>query len=334
MTRRYYRPLVQNGSPWPTDAMTIAGGWAWFTHAVEMQRGAVDRVVPIVDIPEATLQSITAPRAPIAGIAVDVPQLMGILNVTPDSFSDGGRLTTSDLISERATAMAQAGAAFLDIGGESTRPGADFVPVAEELARILPALEAAKGNGCAISIDTRKAEVARAALAHGADLFNDVSALTFDPLSMEVARATGAPVCLMHAQGDPTTMQANPNYDNVLFDVFDFLEERVAACIAAGIPKSRIVIDPGIGFGKTLDHNVTLLRGLSLFHGLGCAILLGVSRKRFIGTIGGADVADQRGPGSIAVGLEGIRQGVQILRVHDLEDTAQALALWRAVASA
>ncbi|MBB5516229.1 dihydropteroate synthase [Rubricella aquisinus] len=328
----YYRPLAQTGPRRPGSAVPLAGGWAWFTHVEALSRGAPGRIVSVADVPADALARLTGDRAPMAGLSMARPHLMGILNVTPDSFSDGGRLSNVERVRERAGAMVAAGASLLDIGGESTRPGAALVPVAEEMSRVMPALEAVQGLPCAISVDTRKAEVARAALNAGAHLFNDVSALTFDPASMDVLRETGAPVCLMHALGDPATMQDAPRYDDVLLDVYDFLEARIAACEAAGISRSRIMVDPGIGFGKTLEHNLTLLRGLSLFHGLGCPILLGVSRKRFIGTIGGAAEADQRAPGSIAVGLEGIRQGAQVLRVHDLEDTAQALALWQAVA--
>jgi dihydropteroate synthase len=327
----YYRPIAQTGATRPDAAYTLAGGWAWFTHAEALSRNAPGRIVAAQDVPAPVLNRLTAARAPIAGLSMDRPHLMGILNVTPDSFSDGGRLSSSNAIRARASAMVEAGASLLDIGGESTRPGAALVPEDEELSRVMPALDAVGDLPCAISVDTRKAAVARAALGAGAHLFNDVSALTFDPESMAVLQDTGAPVCLMHAQGDPATMQDEPHYENVLLDVYDFLEARVLACEAAGIPRTRIMVDPGIGFGKTQDHNLTLLRGLSLFHGLGCPILLGVSRKRFIGTIGGAAEADRRAPGSIAVGLDGFRQGVQVLRVHDLEETAQALALWRAV---
>jgi dihydropteroate synthase len=229
--------------------------------------------------------------------------------------------------------MAEAGADILDIGGESTRPGADPVPEAEEIDRVVPVIAALRAGGLAtpISIDTRNAAVARAAFEAGADLLNDVSALAHDPASLGLAAASGRPVCLMHAQGNPKTMQAAPAYDDVLLDVFDHLEARVAAAVAAGIPRGRILVDPGIGFGKTLAHNLALVRGLSLLHGLGCAILFGASRKRFIGTIGGAEAPADRVPGSIAVALEALRQGAQVLRVHDVSATRQAVALWTAL---
>jgi dihydropteroate synthase len=257
-----------------------------------------------------------------------------VINVTPDSFSDGGVLGDSAAAIAHGLALAAAGADILDIGGESTRPGAEPVPLQRELDRVMPVIEGLKIAGCAlpVSIDTRKAAVAEAALAAGAVLFNDVSALIHDRRSIEIARRAPA-VCLMHAQGDPRTMQDNPRYGNVLLDVYDFLELRVAAAEAAGIPRARIIVDPGIGFGKTIDHNLALLRRMSLFHGLGCAILLGVSRKRFIGTLSGVAEARQRAHGSIAAGLAGLAQGVQILRVHDVDETRQAVQVWQAIAS-
>ncbi len=207
------------------------------------------------------------------------------------------------------------------------------MPLAEEIARVVPVIAALRAEGFAlpISVDTRNAAVARAALDAGADLFNDVSALSHDPASLAVAAASGRAVCLMHAKGDPKTMQDAPAYDDVLLDVFDYLEARVAAAEAAGIPRARLLVDPGIGFGKTLAHNLGLIRGLSLLHGLGCAILFGASRKRFIGTLGGAPDPAERMPGSIAVALEALRQGAQVVRVHDVKETRQAVALWTAL---
>ncbi|MEM1065912.1 MAG: dihydropteroate synthase, partial [Pseudomonadota bacterium] len=230
----------------------------------------------------------------------------------------------------RARAMATEGAEILDIGGESTRPGAAEVDVVEEIRRTAPVIGAVAGIGPRISIDTRKAPVAEAALSAGAAMVNDVAALSFDAALAPLVAAAGAPVCLMHAQGTPATMQAAPYYEDVLLDVYDFLQSRVAVAEAAGIKRARIIVDPGIGFGKTLEHNISLLQGLSLFHGLGCPILLGASRKRFIGTISGAETAPARMPGSVAIALAAVAQGVQILRVHDIQPTWQALALWRA----
>lgn len=330
MSGLYYRPLVQSGAARPDGAVTLAGGALWFTHAERLDRDT-GTVIPAAEIPEDWIARLCAPRAPIAGLAIDRPQVMGILNVTPDSFSDGGRFNGLEAAQAQAARMRAAGATIIDIGGESTRPGAAWVSPEEEIARTAPVIEAIRGDGVCISIDTRKAPVAAAALEAGAGLINDVSAFTYDPDLMALAAAGDMPVCLMHSQGDPGTMQDDPRYDNVVLDVYDALAARVDAAERAGIGRARILVDPGIGFGKTLSHNLTLLHNLSLFHGLGCAILLGVSRKRFIGTIGGAEQADARMPGSVSVGLAGIAQGVQVLRVHDVAETVQALRLWQAV---
>ncbi|WP_052119977.1 dihydropteroate synthase [Inquilinus limosus] len=278
------------------------------------------------------LDKLTRPRPDFAGLALDRPRLMGIVNVTPDSFSDGGDFADSSRAIVHGLAMAESGAEILDIGGESTRPGAAPVSAEEEIARIEPVIRNLANRGLAVSVDTRHAVVMQAALAVGARIVNDVTGLTGDPASLGVVARAGCPVVLMHIQGEPRTMQQNPVYDDVLLDVFDWLEERVATCAAAGIPLDRIAVDPGIGFGKrSLDHNLPLLRGLSLLHGLGCAVLLGVSRKRFIGTLSGAADPKARGPGSVAAGLYGVGQGVQILRVHDVAETRQALAVWSAL---
>lgn len=273
------------------------------------------------------------PRASIAGLAFDRPRLMGIVNVTPDSFSDGGAFGSARAAVDHALRLEAEGADILDIGGESTRPGAHPVTVDEELERVMPVIEGLAGRTKAlISIDTRKAEVMRRALAAGAHIINDVAALTYEPACLEVASASDAPVILMHAQGDPRTMQAAPHYDDCLLDVCDWLDARIAACESAGIARARLVIDPGIGFGKTLAHNLELLAGLTLLHGLGVPILLGASRKSFIGALTGLKDAHERLPGSIAAALQGLAQGVQILRVHDVAETRQALAVWEAMA--
>lgn len=260
------------------------------------------------------------------------PQIMGILNVTPDSFSDGGAHNGTEAAIEAGRRMVAEGAVLIDVGGESTRPGANFIPPDEELARVEPVIAGLRAQlDTPISIDTRKALVAEAALSAGANLVNDVSGFTFDPELASVCTKAGVPVCAMHAQGDPATMQQNPTYDDVLLDVYDYLHDRIEALVAAGINRSQIIADPGIGFGKTLDHNLALLNRISLFHGLGVPILLGASRKKFIGTISGADMATDRMAGSVAVALAVVAQGIQILRVHDVAETAQALALWQAV---
>jgi len=258
---------------------------------------------------------------------------MGILNVTPDSFSDGGLFVSPDAAAERARRMRDEGAAIIDIGGESTRPGAVPITVQDEISRVIPVIAAIRAQAdIAISIDTRKADVACAAIGAGATMVNDVSAFTFGAGMADAVAQAEVPVCLMHAQGDPTTMQNNPRYANVVLDVYDFLEQKIEQALAAGISRDRIIVDPGIGFGKTVAHNLALLRGLPVLHALGCPILLGASRKRFIGTLGnGPDAADRLG-GSVAVALWGLQAGVQITRVHDTLATKQAFDLQLAIA--
>ena len=333
MTVARYRPIPMAGGPRPEGALPLAGGPLWFDRVADHRRGLTPRLLAAADLSPEALAPFTARRVPLCGLALDRPRIMGVLNVTPDSFSDGGLHATLPAALAAARAMAEAGADILDVGGESTRPGADPVPLADEIARTAPVIAALRAEGFAlpVSIDTRNAAVAAAALDAGADLFNDVSALRHDPGSLALAAERGVPVCLMHALGDPRTMQDAPAYDDVLLDVLDMLEGRVLAAEAAGIPRSRILVDPGIGFGKTVAHNLALVRGLAAFHGLGCAVLFGASRKRFIGTIADAPLVRDRAPGSIAVALEALRQGAQVIRVHDVRETRQALALWRAL---
>ena len=327
----YYRPLVQHGPGRPDHALPLAGGPLWFTHVEALARGRAPQVIPAEELPDHDLEPLTAPRADVAGMSMQRPQIMGILNTTPDSFSDGGKHHAAEAALEGARAMIEDGVDIIDIGGESTRPGSAEVPADEEIARTAPVIEAIRAESAIpISIDTRKAPVARAALDAGASLVNDVAGFTFDAALAPLCAEREVPVCVMHSQGDPETMQQDPRYDDVLLDVYDFLAAQIAMLEARGIPRARIVTDPGIGFGKTPAHNLALLRGLALFHGLGCPILLGVSRKGFIGKIGQEPRPEARAPGSIAVGLAGFAQGVQILRVHDVRETAQALRLWQA----
>jgi dihydropteroate synthase len=295
------------------------------------------RFLPVRDLQasaEPAIQTLlhrtVAPRAPLCGLALDRTCLMGIVNVTPDSFSDGGDFLEAEAAATRACRLVADGAEIVDLGGESTRPGSLQVPLEAETQRILPVLERLSGLGAAISIDTRKAALMEAAVAAGAGIINDVSALTHDAEGMRIAARLGRPVVLMHSRGDPRTMQDNPVYADVLLEVYDYLEARIEAAIAAGIPRERLIADPGIGFGKTLDHNLTLLAGLTIFHGLGVPILLGASRKRLIGSITGKRDPKERMPGSLAAALVGAAQAVQILRVHDVDETRQAFDVWRA----
>jgi dihydropteroate synthase len=328
----YYRPIAMTDAARPAGALPLAGGWCWFAQVEVLRRDGPAHVVAVGDLPGEVRDRLSAPRPDFGGLGVDRPRIMGILNVTPDSFSDGGRFLAPDAALAQAQAMAQ-GADVLDIGGESTRPGAAEVAMAEEIARTAPVIAALRAGGLTVpvSIDTRKAAVAQAALAAGAGIVNDVAAMGFDPAMASTVAKAGAPVILMHSVKTPATMQDDPRYDDVLLDVYDFLMARIAVAEAAGIPRARIMVDPGIGFGKTAAHNLTLIRGLSLFHDLGVPVLLGASRKRFIGTIGREDVAEARMPGSVAVALAGVAQGAQMLRVHDVAETRQALRLWQAV---
>lgn len=330
--KTYYRPIVRTDHFRPEGAITLAGGWTWFDMAEEISREAPARLIHASNLPADVLDRLTTPRAPIAGLHFDQPRLMGILNVTPDSFSDGGEHFTPDAALSYSHAMIADGAAIIDVGGESTRPGAAEVTLDDEIERTTPVIAAIRAQSALpISIDTRKAAVARAAHAAGANLVNDVAGFTYDPDLAVFCAAAKLPVCVMHAQGTPEIMQIDPRYDNVALDIYDYLDARVTALEATGIPRTAVITDPGIGFGKTLAHNLTLLQNLSLFHGLGCPILLGASRKRFIGTIGGTTKARNRASGSIAVALAGVAQGVQLLRIHDVAETAEAVRLWQAV---
>jgi dihydropteroate synthase len=334
--RAYLRPLPC--APTRRNARPLAGGLFGYAEVEVLRRGEAPEILPVDAAgamhPEEveTLALLSARRPTLAGLDLTQPRIMGVVNVTSDSFSDGGLLTDAKTAVAHGLALAEAGADILDIGGESTRPGAEPVAPDIELGRMVPVIEGLRAAGCPalISIDTRKASVAEAALAAGAVMFNDVSALTYDRRSLEVA-ATAPSVCLMHALADPRTMQDDPRYGDVLLDVYDFLELRLAAVEAAGVERAGIVIDPGIGFGKTLEHNLALIRRLSLFHGLGCAVMLGASRKRFIGTLSGVREARDRAHGSVAAGLAGLAQGAHILRVHDVTETRQALQVWRAI---
>ncbi len=329
----------------------IAAGWAWpllgtMAYAAmdvsvredgKLTRlGAIVRMIFDKDaaaIPEplrtsirAQMAALAAPREPFAGLGLDKPVLMGVLNVTPDSFSDGGLFTNHEAAVAHARGMVEDGAAIIDVGGESTRPGAAVVSEVRELERVINVIKALAGRGVRVSIDTRRASVMAEAVKAGASIVNDVSALADAP-ALEAVAASKVSVILMHMQGEPATMQDNPTYAWAPGDIYDFLAARVAACVAAGIPKGRIAVDPGIGFGKTDTHNAEIMDHLAMFHGLGCALALGASRKGFIGRMSRGEPATLRLPGSLAAALHGVGQGAQILRVHDVAETRQALAL-------
>lgn len=256
---------------------------------------------------------------------------MGIINVTPDSFSDGGRFFAPEDAVAQGLLLTQEGAAILDVGGESTRPGSDAVSQDEELRRVLPVVAAlADQVGAPISVDTTKAEVARRSLAAGAAIINDISALRDDPAMVDVIAGSGAPICLMHMQGLPKTMQDNPHYDDVVDEVLAFLEQRMAFALARGVREDQIILDPGIGFGKTVEHNLTLLRHLDRFVALGRPVLLGASRKRFLGVIVGAEPA-QRAIGTVATTVAGLLAGVHIFRVHDVKPNFEAMRVGLAI---
>lgn len=267
-------------------------------------------------------------------IRLDQPQVMGILNVTPDSFSDGGHHDAIEAGRAHAAAMLEAGAAIIDIGGESTRPGAAATFEDEEIRRVVPAIEYCAAMGAAISLDTRRAGVLAAGLAAGAHMANDVSALRYDPRSKDVVATEGCPVVLMHAPGAGEDLHKGPGYADVVSEVFDFLHHARAQAIAAGIAEDRIILDPGIGFGKTLAENLSLINALPLFHALGSPLMLGASRKRMIGALSREEEAGQRLAGSIALALKGMEAGIHLLRVHDVAETVQARNVWRGLKDA
>jgi dihydropteroate synthase len=259
-------------------------------------------------------------------IDAECPVVMGVLNVTPDSFSDGGRYLDLPVALARGQRLAEEGAAIIDVGGESTRPGAAPVAEDEELRRVIPVIEGLAARlAVPVSVDTRRPGVMRRALAAGASMVNDVAALTA-PGALEAVAESGAAACLVHMQGEPATMQADPRYADVVGEVRDFLRARAAACVAAGIPRSRLVVDPGFGFGKTLEHNLALLAGLPALASDGLPVLAGLSRKRMIGSLTGRGEGD-RLAGSLAAAVVAAIRGARIIRAHDVRETVDALAV-------
>ena len=314
----------------------MQGGDLAFSLARLIEDGREIATLPVAMLPEDwgdQIEAITARPLPFAGLVSQRPLVMGILNITPDSFSDGGRHFDAAAAIEAGHAMLQAGADILDIGGESTRPGAEPVLPDEEIARVIPVVrELAKA--APVSIDTRHAATMQAALEAGAEIINDVTALRHDPAAVDFLARNQAPIVLMHMPGtDPRSMQAQADYADVVLEVARFLRDRVATLEALGIARARIAIDPGIGFGKTMAHNLALIEALPILAQIGCPIMLGASRKRFIGTLSGVEQAEARLAGSLAVALAGAARGAAILRVHDVAETIQALAVWQACAN-
>jgi dihydropteroate synthase len=344
--RTLIRPTAFVGSPFGLDGKVarLAGGLIWFAAVelihVEGSQRVSGELVPVEGIEQrfdndlaAQWEALTRARPALhlgeRTVRLDQPQVMAIVNATPNSFSDAGRFPDATAAAEAGADMAAEGAAIIDVGGESTRPGAKPVWEGDEIERIVPVIRQLAQGGAAVCADTRKADVMTAAIEAGARMINDVSALTYDGRSVGIIAASQVPVVLMHHKGAPETMQDDPRYDDVLVEVFLWLEERIEAAQDAGIARDKILIDPGFGFGKKLAHNLELMNGLALFHSLGCPMVIGASRKRTIGALSGEAPADRRVAGSIAFAIKAIDQGVQIVRAHDVFENVQALRVWR-----
>jgi dihydropteroate synthase len=326
-------------------ALPLAGGPIRFTAMELAQRRVgepgVRRPLPLGSVVarvfdgsaglSSLLDGLMMPRQGWAGFDLARPLIMGVVNVTPDSFSDGGDFATADAAIAQGIRIAEQGADIVDIGGESTRPGSLGISPAEELNRVLPVVKALAERGIAVSIDTRHAAVMTAAVSAGARIINDVTALTGDPDSLAAAARSNAAIVLMHMLGEPRTMQADPHYDDTTLDLIDYFDMRLRVLAKAGVDPSRIAIDPGIGFGKKDPHNMLLLTELAAFQVFGCPVLLGVSRKSFVGRLSRKEPPKGRMAGSLAAGLAGFDQGVQIIRVHDVAETYQARAIWQAI---
>ena len=344
--RTLIRPIGFVDSPFGNDGKVarLAGGLSWFA-SVELLEIDDDERIKATIIPVQELETrldddlseqwarLTGERAPLRlgqrVVRLDQPQVMGIINVTPDSFSDGGQFQDEFAAATAGMKMTELGAAIVDVGGESTRPGAKLVWEGDEIARIEPVIRQLASGGAAVSADTRKADVMTAALEAGAGMINDVSALTYDDRSAALVAQAGVPVVLMHHKGAPETMQERPAYDDVVVEVYQWLEDRIAAAVEAGIQRSNILVDVGFGFGKTVAHNLELMNHLALFHSLGCPLVIGASRKRTIGALSNEAAPDARLGGSIALAIKAVEQGVQLLRVHDVAETLQAVKVWR-----
>lgn len=353
----YCRPtcFVDRPHELDDDCLRIADTMVWFAAwhvSVRDNSTVMSAIVPVPELdgwiaamPDRLAEAAEAQRRGVARprgvlqlgermVRLTEPQLMGILNVTPDSFSDGGKHVDIAAAVDAGFAMGAAGAAIVDVGGESTRPGAPLVWEGDEISRIEGVVAGLAKGGVAVSIDTRKAAVMEAALAAGATIVNDISALRYDDRAMEVVAGTGCPVVLMHAPSAKSDPHEGGSYSHVVFDVYDMLADRIAACEAAGIERSRLIVDPGLGFGKGVADNLALINGLALFHTLGCPILFGASRKRMIGALDNEAAADQRLGGTVALHYQAAAQGAQLLRVHDIAENRQALRVWRGLRDA
>lgn len=328
--RSYYRPVLSVDMFRPSSALTLAGGWTWFDRVECITRDGTRDLLPVSQVPEDVLASLTQVRPNTLGLDYRAPRTMGILNITPDSFSDGGDYMEPCAAIDRASTLIEQGSDIIDLGAESTRPGAEAVSDDVQIARLAPCM-AAIGDLGPFSVDTRLSTVAKAAIEAGAGMINDVSGLSYDQTMANLIAQSNAVLCLVHSRGLPDTMQEDPAYTDVVLDVYDALAVRLAIAEAHGIPRGRIVIDPGFGFGKTAAHNIALLKNIALFHTLGCPILIGISRKSFIGEIGQEPVPKDRLAGTLALQFAMLNQGVQILRVHDVADLRQAKRLWRAM---
>ncbi len=269
----------------------------------------------------------------LASLWAQKPALMGVVNVTPDSFSDGGKYTNPDKAIEHALGLIHEGADIIDIGGESTRPGAQEIDSKEEIARVVPVIEGLKGKVKWLSIDTRHSQTMEAALKAGVSIINDISALEGDTRSLDVAAEAQVPVILMHKQGSPETMQKSPNYNNVVEEIFEYLQQRINNCETHCIENTMVVADPGIGFGKTLEDNLLILRNIRRFQDLGVPMMVGVSRKSFVGKLSKNEPPNERIPGSLSAALWCLSQGVQIYRVHDVAQTRQAFKIFQEISS-
>lgn len=329
----YYRPIIQNDLTRPKFYLNLSNQYQWFDRFEKLERGKKPVHISADLVPSEVIRNLTSIRKSCIFDHFEKPLIMGILNLTPDSFSDGGvNFHAMDAI-KSAKKMVEDGVDVIDVGGESTKPGAEQITDELELSRIESTIKAIKRNhpSCKVSVDTRKSRVMKRVIELGVDFVNDVSALSFDTSSMQVLAQDNVQICLMHGGLNPKTMQQRTVYDDVVLDVYDYLEERISSAVAGGIKKENIIVDPGIGFGKTETQNIQLIQKASIFHSLGCPVLYGVSRKAFIGGISGVKKVSDRFPGSIAVALDLIRQGIQLIRVHDTGETKQAVALWEAI---